>query len=118
VLPPHDSLAGRIAAEAFRNAGMELPAQTVVTLTAPARLSLAAAGRFLTIMPRSVLRFGMAKSLPLVTLPIDLHTKRRPVGIVTLRNRAPNSIAPLFVSEARKLVSKLNIQDKMGNSGA
>ena len=109
VLPPYDNLTGAIAAEAFRKAGMKLPAQTVVTSTGPARLALVAASRFLTIMPRSVMHFGVAKSLPLVTLPIDLQTKQWPVGIVTLRNRTPNPIAPLFVSEARKLVARLKL---------
>jgi DNA-binding transcriptional LysR family regulator len=108
-LPSHDSLFGGIADEAFRKAGMEVPSPAVVALTAPARLALVASGRFLAITPRSVLRFGVAKSLPLVILPIDLHTKRRPVCIVTLRGRTPNPIAPLFVSEALRLVGKLRI---------
>jgi hypothetical protein len=56
-----------------------------------------------------VLRFGVGKNLPLAILPIDLQTKRRPVGIVTLRNRTPNPITPLFVSEARKLVDRLKL---------
>jgi DNA-binding transcriptional LysR family regulator len=109
VLQSYDSLTGSIAAEAFRKAGLELPVQRVVTATAPARLALVAEGRFLTIVQRSMLRFGVGKNLPVVTLPIDLQTKRRPVGIVTLRNRTPNPIAPLFVSEARKLAARLKL---------
>jgi hypothetical protein len=38
-----------------------------------------------------------------------VQTKRRPVGIVTLRNRTPNPIAPLFVAEARKLVDRMKL---------
>jgi DNA-binding transcriptional LysR family regulator len=108
-LPPHESFSGMIAVEAFQKAGLKMPSATVVTSTAPARLALVAAGRFLTIMPRSVLRFGAAKELPLVSLPIVLQTKRRPVGVVTLRNRTPNPIEPLFVSEARNLAAKLKL---------
>jgi len=107
VLPPYDSLYGGVVAEAFRKARMDLPSPTMETLTGPARLAFAATGRFLTMVPRSALR-GVTKSLPLVILPIDLQTKRRPVAVVMLRGRTPNPIAPLFVSEARKLVGRLN----------
>src|SRR5262249_15004827 len=107
-LPPYDSPFGGIAAEAFGKAGMQLPSQTVAALTAPARLAFVATGRFLTITPKSILLFGLSKSLPLIILPIKLHTKSRPYHIVTLRGRTPNPIAPLFVNEAYKLVGKLN----------
>src|SRR5262249_18559087 len=60
-LPPYDSPFGGIAAEAFGKAGMQLPSQTVAALTAPARLAFVATGRFLTITPKSILHFGLAK---------------------------------------------------------
>jgi hypothetical protein len=49
-----------------------------------------------TILPASVLRFGnLDQSLKI--LPIKLVAQRRPVGIVTLKNRTLTPAAKLFI---------------------
>jgi DNA-binding transcriptional LysR family regulator len=49
-----------------------------------------------TMLPSSILRFN-ALDHPLKILPIKLAPQRRPVGIVTLRNRTLTPAARLFI---------------------
>jgi DNA-binding transcriptional LysR family regulator len=84
-LPPPDSPFGSVVLAAFRGCGLDLP-RTIVTSTLPARNTLLATGRFLTMVPRVVLAFP-AKDSGLKRLPIELPMTRRAIGIVTLKNR-------------------------------
>src|SRR5258707_5687995 len=80
-LPPPDTLSGSVIAEAFREKGLDLPASTIITATVPVRSALLATGRFLTIIPSSVLRFSVNNPV-LKRLPVELPTTERPVGII------------------------------------
>ena len=62
VLPPPESVIGSVAMEAFRASGLDYPRATVVTVPPEVRISLLATGRFLTIVPASVLRFPTSAS--------------------------------------------------------
>jgi DNA-binding transcriptional LysR family regulator len=104
-LAPPDSLSGLIAAEAFRASGLDVPRTTVITSTVPVRNSLLATGRFLTIVPNSVLRFP-TNNPSLKRLPVELSTTRRPIGVITLKNRSLTPVAQLFIDCARE-VAKL-----------
>lgn len=106
-LPPPESLSGSIAAEAFRASGLDIPRTTVVSVATPVRNALIATGRFLTIVPNSALTFR-ADNPALKRLPIDLPTTRRPVGIITLKNRTLNPVAQLFIDCAREVVKPLD----------
>jgi DNA-binding transcriptional LysR family regulator len=64
------------------------------------RTRLVETGRFLTILPGSMLHFG-ARRLRMKVLPVTLPTEARPVQVITLRNRTPNPIAKLFIDEMR-----------------
>jgi DNA-binding transcriptional LysR family regulator len=101
-LPPPDSLTGAIVIEAFRAHGLDLPRTTIFTSSVPARTSLLESGRFLTIVPSSVLAFA-ATNLRLKRLPVALSTTRRPVGIVTLKNRTLSPLAQLLIDHAEEL---------------
>jgi DNA-binding transcriptional LysR family regulator len=72
--------------EAFRASGLDYPRTAVFTTSPEVRISLVATGRFLTIVPMSVLRFS--KRPEIKVLPIELQDARVPVGIVTLKNRS------------------------------
>jgi DNA-binding transcriptional LysR family regulator len=55
----------------------------------------------------SVLRFGnYNKSLKV--LPIKLRPQRRPVGIVTLKNRTLSPAARIFIDSARRTAQQMN----------
>jgi DNA-binding transcriptional LysR family regulator len=104
-LPPADTPFGSVVVEAFRASGLEMPRATVVTSSVPARNRLVATGRFLTALPRSMLRFH-PKNAAVKILPIDLPTTRRPIGIITLKNRSLSPVAQLFIACARELAAR------------
>ena len=105
-LPPLDSLIGSHVAEAFRGSGLELPRATLITLSPETRFGLLATGRFLTMMPASALRFPVRRR-DVKALPIELPLTSVPVGIVTLKHRALNPTAQLFVQYAREVARPL-----------
>ncbi len=104
-LPPPDSPFGSVVYAAFRASGLNLP-RTIVTSTLPARMALLASGRFLTMVPRVVLAFS-AKSPVLKQLPIELPTTRRPLGIITLKNRSLSPVAQLVIDRAREFAKPM-----------
>jgi DNA-binding transcriptional LysR family regulator len=109
VLPPPDSPFGAVVFEAFRANGLDVP-RTIVTSFFPVRHALLTTGRFLTIVPRVVLAFPAANPM-LKTLPIELPTTRRPLGIITLKNRTLSPVAQRFIAGAREF-AKLMAKEK------
>lgn len=102
VLPPVDTLAGSLVAEVFRSSGVDMPRAPITTLSIHLYCQLAArSGRFVSVLPISVLRFGGYNRV-LKQLPIKLPTQPRPVGIVTLKNRTLSPIAKVFVECAHR----------------
>jgi DNA-binding transcriptional LysR family regulator len=105
-LPPLSSFVGSHLAEAFRASGLEFPRAALITLSPEARFRLVATGRFLTMMAASALRFPV-QSREFKTLPIELPVSAVPVSIVTLRHRALNPTAHLFIQQAREVAKLL-----------
>jgi DNA-binding transcriptional LysR family regulator len=107
VLPPETSFISMLVTEAFRSNGLRPPQITVVShLSAYLRLILASRGRFLTVVPEVMLRAGL-RQLPLKVLHIELSGNRRPVGVITLKNRALSPAAQLFIEHARSLAKTM-----------
>ena len=104
-LPMPDSPYGSVVSEAFRAQGLGIP-RTVVTSTLPVRSALLATGRFLSMVPRVVMRFPV-KTQKLKSLPIDLPTTLRPLALITLKNRTLNPAAQLFTDFAREAAKPL-----------
>jgi DNA-binding transcriptional LysR family regulator len=96
ILPPDESMPGLLAAELFRAGGADLPRAPITTLSMHLCCQLAASSKFVTMLPASVLRFGNHDQ-SLKILPIRLASQRRPVGIVTLKNRTLTPAAILFI---------------------
>jgi len=105
-LSPADGFIGGLVVGAFHASGLELPQATVFTTSIHLRNRLLASGRFLTLMPRFALQ-GFAKDGSLKALPIALPTTRRPVGVVTLKNRTIGPVAQLFIDCAREVTRPL-----------
>ena len=101
-LPPPDSPPGKLVGEAFRARGLDQPTASIVTgsihLLANA---LPASGRFLTVVPSSVLRFD--RRLPVKVLPVDLPVEPGQVGIAWLKNRTLSPVARSFLESAQQL---------------
>lgn len=96
VLPPDDTMPGLLASELFRAGGVDLPRAPITTLSMHLCCRLAASSKFVTMLPRSILRFNNLHQ-SLKVLPIKLAPQHRPVGIVTLRNRTLPPAARLFI---------------------
>ena len=101
VLPPPESGIASIAKEAFRISGLNFLGATVFAVAPEIRISFLASGRFLTILPASVLKFPPRRP-EIKVLRVELPVPRAPIGIVTLKNRTLNPVAELFTSYARE----------------
>jgi DNA-binding transcriptional LysR family regulator len=107
-LSPADGYIGSLVVEAFRASGLDLPPATVFTTSIHLRNNLLAGGRFMTLMPHFALQ-SLAKNKSLKALPIQLPTTRRPVGVVTLRNRTISPVAQLFIDCAREVAKSIAV---------
>jgi DNA-binding transcriptional LysR family regulator len=105
VLPPPDSTSGSYIAEAFRAGGMQAPSAHVVSFSFPLHQNLLATGRFITMLPISLLHF--AEHLPLKRLSVESPVRSRPIGIITLKNRTLSPLAQLFIGRAREVAKSL-----------
>ena len=90
--------------EAFNAHGLEVPKERVSAGSILLRNHLLATGRFLDVLPDSVLRYN-AKQWSLKALPVDLGVKPRSIAIITLKNRSVSPVVQLFVEHLR-LVAK------------
>jgi DNA-binding transcriptional LysR family regulator len=104
-LPPPASAAGTAIAQAFRAAGLDPPTPTVVSPSGVARVALVAEGRFLTITTESTFRFA-GRDIGVKALPIKLPAIRRPVVILTLKNRTLTRVAQTFIECAREVAAQ------------
>jgi len=100
ILPPSDSLARALVAAVFRECGLQMPHAPLNTLSIHLFLQLVACGRFVAMLPRSLMQFG-GKNWPLKILPIKVPAKPRPVAIMKLKNRTLSPVARVFVDCAR-----------------
>ncbi len=101
VLTPTDVLATMLVTRAFEARRMSPPTSTVETFSIHLRNNLVGKGRYVTALPRSVLKLS-EKHYPLKALPIELSGVSSLVAVVTLRNRTLSPAAHLFIQSARE----------------
>jgi DNA-binding transcriptional LysR family regulator len=107
VLPPLDSLVGSFVVEAFRTSGLRPPRPTVLAFPVEVRTSLLETGRYLTILPRLMLRFPGRHPL-IKELPVKFPNPSGPVAIFTLKSRTLPPAAQLFIDGAREVARPLS----------
>jgi DNA-binding transcriptional LysR family regulator len=90
----------------FRAAGVDAPRAIVSTLGPQFHTYLLATGRFLSILPESVIHFSGKRS-GFKVLPVDLPVQLSPVFIITLKNRTPNPAAQLVIDCAHEVARPL-----------
>jgi DNA-binding transcriptional LysR family regulator len=105
VLPPAESIPGRSIAQVFRASGLDPPRIHMVSFSLPLHYHLLATGRFVTMLPVSMLHFG--KHLSLKSLPVELRGDPYPTGIITLKSRTLSPLAQLFITCAREVAKPL-----------
>jgi DNA-binding transcriptional LysR family regulator len=97
VLPPDYSLNSTTVAEAFKALGLAAPKSAVVTFSVQLRAGLLQSGRYLTVLPRSIMR-SQTDQMGLKILPVSLNQPSGwPVALVTLKDRTLNPVAQLFI---------------------
>ena len=74
-----------------QSSGLACPHPTIPTDSISAIHSFACRGRFLIVLPESMIRFR-AKNLPLKVLPVKLPARQLPVVIVTMKNRTLSQV--------------------------
>jgi DNA-binding transcriptional LysR family regulator len=104
--PAAGTIIDSLVIEAFRANGVEPPRATIYADAYSLRLRLAAGGRFLAVVPASIMKFP-GKPGAIKVLPVDLPTTRRQIGIITLKNRTLSPLAQLFINCAREIAKQL-----------
>jgi DNA-binding transcriptional LysR family regulator len=104
VLAQPGSLARSLHDEMFRKSGFEPPAATVLTVSLHLYMRLIETGRWLGLVPASVMRFG-GKQMHLKALPVKMSSPPSPVGFVTLKDRTLTPLAERFIEYTRKVAS-------------
>jgi DNA-binding transcriptional LysR family regulator len=102
IVTPPGSEPWSLLAEAFGREGLDMPQARVVSTSLHIVNRLLPTGRYLTIIPQSVLRFG-PMATKILALPVEFPTRPRPIAIVTLKNRTLSPSANLFIEAARFL---------------
>jgi DNA-binding transcriptional LysR family regulator len=92
--------------EAFRAAGVEGPRLVVLSSSVNLRYGLLATGRFLTMFPTSLLRYGPQRA-PIRVLPIKLPKWHVPTSVVTLKDLTLSPIAQRFIECLHELARPL-----------
>ena len=103
ILPPADSLPGLSIADIFSDIGVEMARAPVTTLSIHLYVRLVATGRFIAMLPDSILRFN-GSDLPVRALPVKLPSQPRPVAIMRLKNRTLSPVAQAFIKCANAVV--------------
>jgi DNA-binding transcriptional LysR family regulator len=103
ILTPPNSAPFALVEEAFRAKGLAVPAARAVSFSVHLRNSLLPTGRYLTVLPRSCLRYSPMSPV-LKALPVDFPSKPTPVAVVTLKHRTPNPVSRIVVECAREVV--------------
>ena len=106
ILPRIGTPASDLIANWFQLHGLNLRRAAVVCDFIQLQTALIATGRFVSILPLSLLHFS-AKRLALKALNVRESPPRGPVGIVTLRNRVPAPVTRLFLDAIRNAAKPL-----------
>lgn len=100
------SLNNSLIVEAFRAQRLEPPRVAIYSDAITMRLKLAAAGRFLAVVPGSTVRFD-EKAASTKVLPVELPMEHRRHEIITLKDRTLSPLAQRFIAIAREVAKPM-----------
>lgn len=107
ISPTADTPGGAAVGEALRAAGLPGSEFTVTTFSVHLRSILAMRGRFIAVLPASVLRFNPGL-YALKELQVDLPMPQPPALIVTLKNRTLSPPVKHFIDCARDVARAMH----------
>lgn len=105
-IPHWDTTVGEFIRNAFEASGIEPPKSGIRTNSYHVHLQMISSGRFLSMVPASVLKFSPF-SAQFHVLPIELPTGPAPIVVTTVENRTISPVASLFLKAAREVSSGL-----------
>ena len=105
-IPPRETFIGSLFADAFQAQGLGFPQTKVIAGSFQLYFALLATGRYLAILPGSMLRFS-GKRLGVKILPVDFPIQPWPVAIVTLKKRTLSPVVHLFIDCVREVAKPL-----------
>jgi len=105
ISPSPDTPGGAAIIEAFRAAGLSMPPVAITTFSVHLRNILSMRGRFIAVLPSSVLWFGPAGN-SLKELPLDLRLPEWPALVVTLKNRTLRPPVERFLACLRDIAQR------------
>lgn len=106
LMPPPDTWSYKIVAEAFKARGLGIPKATLETYSMDLRAKLSARGRFVTVVPKSILRHGGDGHI-LKELPVDMPIRPWPVAVLTLKNRTLSPVVERLIESARDVATAM-----------
>jgi DNA-binding transcriptional LysR family regulator len=109
---PQNPVIVKMLVEAFEARGLKPPTERVSAASIPLRNYLLGTGRFLTVLPKSVLHYN-AKQWSLKALPIDLGIKPPSIAILTLKNRTLSPVVRLFMEYLRDAAQPIKLLPKL-----
>jgi|SRR5215469_1575570 len=101
------SLARSLHDDLFRRSGVEAPSATVLTVSLHLYMRLIETGRWLGLVPASVMRFG-GKDMKLKVLSVKVSTPPSPVGIITVKDRTLTPLGERFIECTRRVANSNN----------
>lgn len=105
--PAAGTIVDSLVIEAFRADRVDPPRAAIYADAYSLRIRLAATGRFLAIVPASIMRFpGIPPSIK--KLPVELPTTQRQIAVITLKGRTLSPLAQLFIQCAREIANPLD----------
>jgi DNA-binding transcriptional LysR family regulator len=105
VLPPNQVI-NALVSEALQAQGLRAPEERVSAGSILLRNRLLATGRFLSVLPSSVLRPN-ARQWSLKALPIALNVQPHSIAIVTLKHRTVSPVVKLFIEHLRAVAKTM-----------
>jgi len=105
-LPPPGHPVRSLVVDAFQRSGLQQPQNVVIAESAPFTAGLLAKGQFLGVLGAVFYRAYVDRH-HLKVLPVKLPAKPWQIGAVTLKRRAPNPMAQLFIECACEVAKPL-----------
>ena len=102
LLTPPDTDSRKNLEQAFKVRGLRAPTAGMVTYSVHLRAKLASRGRFITVVPKSLLRPDN-EEYRLKMLPVDVPPRSFLVTIMTLKNRTLSPVVARFIECAREV---------------
>jgi DNA-binding transcriptional LysR family regulator len=107
-LSPLSSLPRLLQEEVFHASSLRVPNANIITLSIQLYTIMLETGRWLGLVPGSVVRVGPRRP-SLKILPVKVLAPPHPVGIITVKNRTLSPLAERFIDQLRASSQKLRL---------